>query len=572
MKMSVGNTELIPALLTLQANPLQARFGAPMKPFAGVFGSWKRNGVLALMAVYVAINLFQIGSDAFIINLNNFLVIPLALGTALLSWLLWRQTQSVKQHHALWMGLAAGWTMWSIAEVYWAIASLSSQEIPYPSWADFFWLAGYVPMVYALWSRLRSIPRASTAAQKALLWVLVALVLGFTIGFIFVPIIAEGDWSAPVETAMNFAYPLADTIVLILVLRLLFGLQQGMYGQAWRWIAVGFMLCTLSDLLFTYATRMDLYYPEQQANFLSTMAIDVPYILSYLLYAIGLLRFRAVLGTYRANHRESKVLPLIPNAHILVYSKGDETVMDVSRNYAQVFAVQAAKGKTVAEVLGLAPGDEHILLQEIKAKGVLQEGSFLANTRAGQQEILISGIVVLDPQGKYAGVVLLVRLVAQDNSLDDVLSEHEKSVVRSLLGRTGAGEREQAERKQFLTEYYQAYLSAFYQRVYAEGGGIFADALVTGLQAAATAQGWRVNVRPDAAVDVSNLPLVEAQRALAALFETGRRSLADLSGEPSANKLVEEIRAGFGNPVLKGVARLEEEVRNHSQAGRSTRV
>ncbi|OQA22190.1 MAG: hypothetical protein BWY63_00943 [Chloroflexi bacterium ADurb.Bin360] len=535
-----------------------------MKRLTHYLSSWKNTGVLVLVAVHIAINLFHIGSDAFIINLNNFLVIPLALAAALLGWLLWSRTKNVKQHHTLWMGLATGWTMWAIAEVWWAISSFSSQELPYPSWADLFWLAAYIPMVYALWGRFRSIPRVTNAAQKAALWVLLAVVLGFTIAFIFLPILLERDWSVPLETAFNFAYPLADTILLILVLRLLFNYQQGMYGQAWRWIAVGFVLCTFSDLLFVYATRTEIYYPEQQVNFLSSVGIDVPYILSYLLYVIGLLRFKEVLGTYQAVNLERKTLPLIPNAHLLVFTKANETVIDVSRNFSQVFLVHDAKGKTISQVLGLSPEDESSLLQETRAKGVLQEKPFLARTLAGQQEILISGIVVLGPQGEYSGATFLIRLLAKDYySLDDALADQEKGLVRFLLGKTGAGKKEQAEKKQFLTEYYQAYLSAFYRRVYAEGGSIFADALMTRLRTAATAQGLQIGIQPNI-VDVSDLSLLETERALSMLFAAGRQSLVDLIGEPGSNALVEEIRASFGNPVLQIVSCLEKEIRKHT--------
>lgn len=49
--------------------------------FTNLFKSWKQIAVSSLVFIYIAINLFHIGSDLFIINLNNFLVIPLALGT-----------------------------------------------------------------------------------------------------------------------------------------------------------------------------------------------------------------------------------------------------------------------------------------------------------------------------------------------------------------------------------------------------------------------------------------------------------------------------------------------------------
>ena len=180
--------------------------------------------------------------------------------------MIWRQIKSGSQNQLLWLGLTIGWAMWTIAELWWAIASLIDQEVPYPSGADFFWLAGYIPMYFALWGRLRLLPKTINSAQRTALWVLSLVIVGFSTLFILLPIILQSDPSAIAESIISIIYPLADTILIILVLRLLFSYQQGMYGQAWQWVASGFILMALGDLLFAYASTINLYYPEHQVS------------------------------------------------------------------------------------------------------------------------------------------------------------------------------------------------------------------------------------------------------------------------------------------------------------------
>src|SRR3989304_786352 len=100
--------------------------------------------LVLLVALYIAVNLFHIGGDAFVITLNNNLANPLALGVVILATLLWRGLPLGNQSRLLWAGLAVGWALWTVAEFWWGIAALIRQEVPYPSWADFFWQLGYI--------------------------------------------------------------------------------------------------------------------------------------------------------------------------------------------------------------------------------------------------------------------------------------------------------------------------------------------------------------------------------------------------------------------------------------------
>lgn len=527
-----------------------------MTQLTHIFNSWKRTAVLALVAIYIAINLFRIGSDEFIFTLNNFIVVPLAFGTTFLSFMLWRQLKAGSLNSLLWLGLTIGWAMWTIAELWWAIAGLIGQESPYPSWADFLWLAGYIPFYFALWGRFRSLPKNISSTQRAAVWILTLFLVLLAIVLVILPIIRYSDPSAIIENIISILYPLADTVLLIFVLQVLFSYQKGIYGRAWQWISFGFIIFSLADLLFSYANVHDLYYPEQQVNLLSTIGVDVPYNLSYLVWIVGLFILQYLLKTYQPTAKDVQKLQLVPNTHLLVFTKGDDTVIDVSRNYSSVYSVDSVKGKTISEVLGLSPEDESFINSEIKAKGVLKETLFRANTRAGQKEILVSGIVYLNPQKKYSGVMLLVRVLVEDHSLDNLLGDYEKEMVRSLLGKTGTGEKEMAEIKQLLADYYATHLAALYNRAFSEGGGIFVEAFIIDLQTVAEKQGWHVKIQPNA-LDVSNQSISEVQKVLPLLLETARRFVSNLTSEADANVMIQETRSNFGDMALRNISHFE---------------
>src|SRR5688572_20576685 len=111
--------------------------------------SWKKLFVSFFVVIYIAINFFRIGGDSFVINLNYLIVLPLVLGVTILAFRVWGQTKAGNSSRPLWLGLAIGWGMWAIAELWWAIAAAIGHEVPYPSWADFFWLLGYIPIYFA---------------------------------------------------------------------------------------------------------------------------------------------------------------------------------------------------------------------------------------------------------------------------------------------------------------------------------------------------------------------------------------------------------------------------------------
>jgi hypothetical protein len=205
-----------------------------------------------------------------------------------------------------------------------------------------------------------------------------------------------------------------------MVLQIFFTYQQGLSGRAWGWLSAGFIIHSLSSLIFSYASAIDLYYPNGQANLLSTLGVDVPYNLGYLFWIIGLL----IVLTVQKRHQTFADAPLpfklVPDTHLLIFTQKDDTVIDVSKNYLRMFPLKTVSGISISEALGIPPNDADRLLAEIKAKKILIEREILVNTNSGSRQALISGIPVVGPQGDHSGYDFLLRMLTGDYSLDEL--------------------------------------------------------------------------------------------------------------------------------------------------------
>jgi hypothetical protein len=253
---------------------------------------WKNPAIILILLLgigFVITNILIFGqNDSQTIFINTILNAILALLVTLVAIALMRQVSQSSRARALWIGLILGWGLWTIAEVIWTIAFLGGQEAPYPGWADLFWCVGYFFLYLALGLRARSDTGRISRMNQIVLILISLVIISLTIFGVLLPIIQTYDPSILLESMINLFYPLADMILLVLALRILFSANKGSFSQAWLWISLGFIVISFSDLFFTFASVRDLYYPEGHANFMSVFLVDVPYTISYMLFLVGL--------------------------------------------------------------------------------------------------------------------------------------------------------------------------------------------------------------------------------------------------------------------------------------------
>lgn len=499
-------------------------------------------GLLAAVDLVLTGLAFGRGDSQFLIRLNNLAVPPLAVCVTVMAGRLWQQAQRGSSSRRVWAGLALGWACWALAESWWSAAYLTGQELPYPSGADYFWLAGYGLLLAAFWLRLEALPVSLTQRQRGVLWALSLLVVGFTTYAVLVPIGAAYDSGQMMESVLNLLYPLADLALLVMVARIFFAYQQGAYGRAWVWISLGFMLIAFSDLVFAYANARDLYYPDQQANALSAFLVDFPYIGGYLLSLSGVWVLGQTQQTHRPFQADAFQFDLVPNAHVLVSTLADDTVIDLSPNGLRALALDGAwKGRPLWELGSLAEGLARALLAEVKAQTVLRERVIEVFTPAGRQSAFCSGIAVVETPGEYSGAVFLLCLLTPAPALDEALTDYQRGMVRSLLAQTGAQARETEQVQRLCAQYYSVYLRALFNQVLAEGGGLLADEFLTALRAAGRRRGWNLPPHPTTLLDVAALPPAERQAAWPFLVAAAQAIIAQMDDRETVERVVREV-------------------------------
>jgi|GEM_PF-1495372 len=526
----------------------------------------QNKALLALGAVtlllYVAINVLAGISGALYFDIaNSIVVLPLVIGIVIVTFGLRNKMEKGSDNHALWTGMAIGATSWAIAELWWAIGVITGSEIPYPSGADFFWLAAYIPMTRAIWIRIRSLPKNTDRLWKAAMWALSLLIVAFTVVFVLVPLIQDYDPDLLLESLLNLLYPLGDLVLLLLTLWILSAYQQGRYGQAWVWIAGGFFLTAFSDLLFTYSSMAGTYYPDGQANLISVLLVDVPYTLGYLGWLVGMLLLRNLLAQHQPLTVEAQTFTLVPDTHLFLATKGDDTIIDVSRNVPQVFPMNAHwNGQLLWQVLGMPEESCAAMLDALKERDVLQERAITVNTCAGLKEARFSGFAIRDPQGEYNGASLLVRMLFQDDTYDSLLTDEQVSMIRYIGKKTGVLADEEAAIKRLLTHYYLMHIKALYNRSFAEGGAFMADTFTAELLDAVRRHAWQIKPHPANLLDVSVLSLAELKIALPALLDAAKQFIARITDDVTADSVVLEVRDQIDGAVHQHVKRFVTEM------------
>lgn len=148
---------------------------------------------------------------------------------------------------------AIGETIWFFLEVVQGI------EIPYPSIGDVFYIGGYVPMIIGISIYIRPF-RAPLVKSKV---VFILAIAGLAALLSFYPLLeplamAEKDL---LTKALDVAYPALDIVLISLGLTGILIFFTGKVGTAWLLISIGIVLWSISDVLFSYTTLLDIYYP-----------------------------------------------------------------------------------------------------------------------------------------------------------------------------------------------------------------------------------------------------------------------------------------------------------------------
>lgn len=203
-----------------------------------------------------------------------------ALTAALISTFIFRHYHPEELLRRVWQNIMIASWLWFSGELLWQIyAYFNDSVVPVPSLADGCWIGGFVFFTLAFYYQYSIV----IPAQKD-------MIRTFAIGtWLVVMLIPALYLSVTDSFSLNyfieFYYPFADLAVGIAGLALVFVFQGGALMRPW----VGLMVFGLSDLLYAWAEKTQLYAASSESGNLLSLVIDTTYLAAYLLLAVGFL-------------------------------------------------------------------------------------------------------------------------------------------------------------------------------------------------------------------------------------------------------------------------------------------
>lgn len=157
------------------------------------------------------------------------------------------------------LGLFLGVFLWFLGDATWTVyETVLHVSIPYPSFADTFYLAGYVPIAIVVVQFLWAF-RAGLRRKRALIALGVGLLmLGLVYAFLVGPIVTSPEDF--LTKTYDVAYPVLDSILAVLAIFMFFTFKGGKTARAWVWLSLGLLANALADIAFSLGTLQGWYY------------------------------------------------------------------------------------------------------------------------------------------------------------------------------------------------------------------------------------------------------------------------------------------------------------------------
>lgn len=212
---------------------------------------------------------FTVENITVIADTTFFLV---ALAASISLWIAAAKTE-FPDERKIWMTIATAVTIQTIAEAIWGyMEAVQGIQLPTPSIADAFWLTAYPIFIIALWMKIKTIFQPTKRLIESIIAGTIAL---FLTSFLIIRTITTN--TIEIGTILDFAYPLLDIIIIMLLAVLIIPLIKIKHKimLPWIFIAASYLTVIIFDYSYAILSVFDAY--ETGA------AIDIIYVLSYVL-------------------------------------------------------------------------------------------------------------------------------------------------------------------------------------------------------------------------------------------------------------------------------------------------
>ena len=178
----------------------------------------------------------------------------------------------------LWFLFALGPACWLVAEVTWATYYFFlNVPVPYPSIADIFYIAAYVPLSIGLFMYFRAFSGALT--RRRLVASAGTIAAAAILVFTFVIPTELQMANPPIVTITDLIYPALDLVLFSLAILSLAIFLGGSIGKWWIMVVGAIILDIVADEYFLYLEAKGTYY---NGSF-----DDLIYLWAYLIFALA---------------------------------------------------------------------------------------------------------------------------------------------------------------------------------------------------------------------------------------------------------------------------------------------
>jgi hypothetical protein len=182
--------------------------------------------------------------------------------------------------------LAAAFLLWFLAEITWFLYLLAGMDPGVPSIADVFWVGGYIPAAIALLLNAQAIRAKFTTSTMGVWAIATILVAALVIALEVFPFVSA---SPDIGTLVTVIYPIFDTAIFSLALVTLLKFKSGEVAKPWAALIIGFLLTSVGDIWYTYATWTESYATAYNP-------VDFFLTLGYLAYVVSGILFMRLYG------------------------------------------------------------------------------------------------------------------------------------------------------------------------------------------------------------------------------------------------------------------------------------
>ncbi len=186
--------------------------------------------------------------------IGDWLFIGVLLSTSALCFL---RVTLLKHDRAAWAAMGAGLGLWACGMLYWTVFIRDLEAPPVPSFAEALYLSFY-PCAYVALSLLAG---RQLGRMHPSLW-LDGIIGGLGVAslgaaLVLPPIVAASEGS-PAAIATNLAYPLADLLLIALVV-VMYAVSGWRPAASWKLIGLGLVTFSFADSLYLYRVATDTF-------------------------------------------------------------------------------------------------------------------------------------------------------------------------------------------------------------------------------------------------------------------------------------------------------------------------